>query len=405
MEITVLIPCLNEAKTIGKCVKDATLALESLRVQGEVLVADNGSTDGSPQLAEQAGARVVAVEEKGYGAALMGGISEAKGKFIIMGDGDDSYDFLKISAFVDHLRGGSELVIGNRFRGGIQKGAMPRLHRYIGNPILSAIGRIFFQIPIGDFHCGIRAFEAQAIRGLHLQSSGMEFATEMIAKAAFANLKISEVPTTLKPDGRGRPPHLRTWRDGWRHLRFMMLFSPKWLFLWPGALIMLIGILGLAALRTESVMVGSIGFDVHTMLFCSAATVMGFQAFQWGWLLEWMAIEANMKPEKNGIKLWLSRKITLEYALLVGLLLLILGIVWAWGLLSMWAEKEFGAIENSNMMREVILANTIMLVGLQSIGGALSGSAVSALLRSGFKQVRDNSVKCNDSEPKTIRAE
>ena len=227
MELTVLMPCLNEARTVVRCVEAARGFLQRAGVQGEVLVADNGSTDGSQDLASAAGARVISVQERGYGAALIGGIRNARGRFVIMGDADDSYDFSALQSFLAVLRSGADLVMGNRFRGGIEDGAMPPLHRYLGNPVLSFIGRLFFRTPIGDFHCGLRGFSRESIQRLALVSPGMEFASEMVAKAALAGMRIEEVPTTLRRDGRGRPSHLRSWRDGWRHLRFLLLFCPR----------------------------------------------------------------------------------------------------------------------------------------------------------------------------------
>ena len=241
VELTILMPCLNEAETLAFCIRKARLFLSRTGISGEILIADNGSIDGSRTIAESLGARVVLVANRGYGSALRSGIRAAHGRFVIMGDSDDSYDFSLLDDFVEKLRGGCQLVMGNRFTGGILPGAMPPLHRYIGNPVLTAIGRLFFRSPCRDFHCGLRGFERSAILGLDLQSPGMEFATEMVVKASVHNLRISEVPTTLSPDGRSRPPHLRSWRDGWRHLRFLLLFSPSWLFLYPGMALTFLG--------------------------------------------------------------------------------------------------------------------------------------------------------------------
>src|SRR5262245_48803765 len=236
IEFTILIPCLNEAETIGACIRKANRYFERRNTTvGEILIADNGSTDGSQNIARSLGARVVTVEERGYGAALLEGINSARGRFIIMGDADDSYDFSALQPFEESLRSGADLVMGNRFKGGIASGAMPFLHRYIGNPVLSFVGRLFFRIAVGDFHCGLRAFRADAIRSLGLKATGMEFASEMVVKSALAGLIITEVPTTLTKDGRSRPSHLNTWRDGWRHLKFLLMYSPRWLFFVPGA--------------------------------------------------------------------------------------------------------------------------------------------------------------------------
>ncbi|MBL8356224.1 MAG: glycosyltransferase family 2 protein [Delftia acidovorans] len=389
MEVTILMPCLNEAKTIEKCILDAKRALDNENIQGEILIADNGSTDGSQQIAYAAGARVVPITERGYGAALMGGIHAAEGKYIIMGDADDSYDFSDLKLFLFALREGNQLVMGNRFKGGIAPNAMPFLHRYLGNPVLSALGRIFFRLPIGDFHCGLRAFETEAIKKLHLQAPGMEFATEMVAKASFSKLKVTEVPTKLRPDGRDRPPHLRTWRDGWRHLRFMILFSPAWLFMVPGLFLLISGLLGLSLLWQGSIKFGSVGFDIHTMLFCSAAVMLGFQALQWGGMVQWLAAASGMKAKKQGLPTWLARTLTLENALAIGLTLSGLGFIWAWHLLAEWAATDFGAIGSPHILRQAILACTTMVVGFQSIGGSFCAAALNSVLQGGYMRIRE----------------
>ena len=404
MELTILMPCLNEARTVGKCVGDALGYLALHGLQGEVVVADNGSTDGSRELAVSAGARVVPVKERGYGAALMGGIREAKGTYIVMGDADDSYDFRNLGPFVQALRGGSDLVMGNRFRGGIASGAMPALHRYLGNPVLSALGRLFFRLPVGDFHCGLRGFKANAIRSLHLQSPGMEFATEMVAKSALAGLQVTEVPTTLRPDGRDRPPHLRTWRDGWRHLRFMMLFSPAWLFMGPGLILLLAGLAGLGLLWQGPRVWGSVGLDVHTMLFCSAAVILGFQALQWGGMVQWLATKSGIRSDVGGLGQWAGRAVTLEHALVVGVVLLVGGVAWAWQLFSGWAATQFGVIESPGVLRQAILACTVMVIGLQCIGGSLCAAALGAVLQSGFRQLRVASDGALDGDAREVSA-
>src|SRR5690349_14016038 len=291
VELTVVMPCLNEAETVATCVRKAMGFLAESGIDGEVLVADNGSTDGSQQLAEEAGARVVPISDKGYGNALMGGIIAANGKYVIMGDADDSYDFTNLMPFVNELRKGADLVMGNRFKGGIAPGAMPPLHRYLGNPVLSFIGRLFFRVPIGDFHCGLRGFSRDAMLGLGLVSPGMEFASEMVAKAALARLPIEEVPTTLHRDGRDRPPHLRTWRDGWRHLRFLLLFCPRWLFLNPGVALLSAGALGL--LLGLPGMPGWPHLGVHSLLYLAAATILGLQMVVFALLTKWLAVLAG----------------------------------------------------------------------------------------------------------------
>lgn len=389
MELTILMPCLNEALTVEKCVRDALGFLQRSGIDGEVVVADNGSTDGSPELARHAGARVVEVNERGYGAALMGGINAARGRFVIMGDADASYDFANLQAFVRALRGGAQLVMGNRFKGGIAVGAMPFLHRWLGNPVLSALGRLFFRLPVGDFHCGLRGFHTQAIRDIHLTGSGMEFATEMVAKAAFAGLRVVEVPTTLKPDGRDRPPHLRTWRDGWRHLRFMLLFSPLWLFLLPGGLLLLVSVTGLIALWWGPLRIGTIGLDVHTMLFCSMGTALGFQAVQWGAMVQWLGVKAGMRRAPEGTRAkWFRKLATVESGLLLGLALFTPGLWWSVGLTSQWIQSDFGAIGNPAVLRSVIAACTLMVVGAQTVGGSLFAAALKAGIESGFIRLR-----------------
>lgn len=389
LELTILMPCLNEARTVGKCVADARGFLARAGIEGEVLVADNGSTDGSQALAEQAGARVVPIAQRGYGAALWGGIQAARGRYVIMGDADDSYDFVHLEPFVQALRSGQQLVMGNRFKGGIAPGAMPFLHRYLGNPVLSALGRLFFRLPVGDFHCGLRGFHTEAMRQLHLTGSGMEFATEMVAKASFAKLRVAEVPTTLKPDGRGRPPHLRTWRDGWRHLRFMLLFSPLWLFLIPGGLLLLLSMAALLALWPGPVRIGTLGFDVHTMIFASAGVALGFQAIQWGSMIQWLGIRSGMRhPPRDAVTQAASRLASIEVGLVLGLLLFLPGLWWAVSLAQHWVGTGFGAIEGAGILRSSIVACTLMVVGVQTIGGSLFAGALSAGLDSGFIQLR-----------------
>jgi hypothetical protein len=269
-ELTILMPCLNEAETIETCIRKAKGYLERSGISGEVVIADNGSTDGSQAMAEALGARVVDVPVKGYGAALGAGIAAARGRYIIMGDSDDSYDFSRLDAFVEHLRGGADLVMGNRFKGGIAPSAMPPLHRYLGNPVLSTIGRVFFRAPVGDFHCGLRGFSRQAILGLKLNTPGMEFASEMVIKATIMGLKVTEVPTTLSPDGRSRPPHLRSWRDGWLHLKLLLTFAPNWLFYYPGMALLAVGTAVFLALLGGPIAIAGVTFDIASLILASA---------------------------------------------------------------------------------------------------------------------------------------
>ncbi|MCD2167616.1 glycosyltransferase family 2 protein [Comamonas koreensis] len=389
MELTILMPCLNEALTVEKCVRSALDFIQRSGIDGEVLIADNGSSDGSKMLANRAGARVVDICERGYGAALLGGIKSARGKYIIMGDADDSYDFSNLQGFVAELRAGAQLVMGNRFKGGIEPGAMPFLHRWLGNPVLSALGRLFFRLPVGDFHCGLRGFETKAIREIHLTGTGMEFATEMVAKAAMAGLRVVEVATTLKPDGRDRPPHLRTWRDGWRHLRFMLLFSPLWLFLLPGGLLLMLSVVGLLALWQGPVRLGPLGLDVHTMMFCSIGTMLGFLAIQWGSMIQWLGAKSGMRPQpSNQLVKMVSRFCSIETGLFAGLALFLPGLWWALVLTNTWAQQGFGTIFEADVLRNVILAGTLMVIGAQTIGGSLFAGALRAVIDSGFMRLR-----------------
>jgi len=364
-ELTILMPCLNEAKTIARCVAKAHTFLVRNGVIGEVLVADNGSTDGSQQIAEANGARVVAIPVRGYGSALLGGVRAARGSYVIIGDSDDSYDFSALEPFLDKLRAGYELVMGNRFRGGVEPGAMPPLHRYFGNPVLSAVGRIFFRSPCGDFHCGLRGFRRDAILGLDLQAPGMEFASEMVVKATIQKLRITEVPTTLSPDGRGRPPHLRSWRDGWRHLRFMILFSPRWLFLYPGLATFLSGLLAMAWLLPQPRRVGEITFDVDTLFYASLAVVVGFQSVLfWIFVKIYGAREGIVPPDP-----WFRSVIgvfTLEAGLIVGALLLFIGLGLGIYALGSWSAEHFGQLSATEVMRLVIPSGTSILLAFQT---------------------------------------
>jgi glycosyltransferase involved in cell wall biosynthesis len=367
-------PCLNEAGTVATCVRQANAYLTEAAIDGEVLVADNGSTDGSIDLAAAAGARVIQVPERGYGAALMGGIIQARGRFIIVGDADCSYDFSRLNAFVARLRAGVDLVMGNRFLGGIEPGAMPALHRYLGNPVLSFVGRLFFRVRIHDFHCGLRGFSRQAILGLGLVTPGMEFASEMVAKAALSRLRVEEVPTTLRPDGRSRPPHLRTWRDGWRHLRFLLLFCPRWLFLYPGLALLAAGVAAFVALQPSLGFGFSAGSRIHSMLYMAGAVVLGMQLLQLAVLTKWLGVASGIVPEPA----WLARTKplhTVETGLLVGGALFLSGLLASLAILFDWGSSGFGALDPVEGMRIVIPAVTLMIVGMQAIAGALFAGA------------------------------
>jgi glycosyltransferase involved in cell wall biosynthesis len=363
-ELTILMPCLNEAATVGNCVAKARAFLNRAGIAGEVLVADNGSNDGSQALAQSAGAGVVSVEERGYGAALAGGIAAARGRYVIVGDADDSYDFARLEGFVEKLREGYPLVMGNRFRGGIAKGAMPLLHRYLGNPVLSFVGRLLFGARVGDFHCGLRGFDRNAVRSLDLRTRGMEFASELVVKAVLAGWRIAEVPTRLHPDGRGRPPHLRSWRDGWRHLRFLLLFSPRWLFLYPGLALLALGIGLTIALYSAPLRFLGAGLDIHSMLYASAGALLGLQLCLFALFARVSAQNAGLLPRHPGLDRLLLG-LTLERGLLLGLAAAACGLLWSAAAFWQWRAAGFGALDPRVVMRDTIPASALMIGGME----------------------------------------
>jgi len=363
-ELSVIMPCLNEAETVAVCIDKALAFLHRTAITGEVVVADNGSSDGSQAIATAHGARVVQVPAKGYGSALMGGIHAARGRYVIIGDADDSYDFSALDPFVEQLRAGHSLVMGNRFLGGILPGAMPPLHRYLGNPVLSGIGRAFFRSAIGDFHCGLRGFDRDAILALDLRTTGMEFASEMVVKATLHRLRITEVPTVLHRDGRSRPPHLRSWRDGWRHLRFLLLYSPRWLFYYPGLAFAGIGLLGMLLLIPGPVTVGHIVFDIHTLLLSGAALILGVQAVGLAGLARHYAARTGLLPKRPGVSSLLER-ISLEHLLVVALLCIVGGIGGILFSVYLWGKTTFGPLDASQMMRLLVPATVLTIVGFQ----------------------------------------
>ncbi|MFZ5748370.1 MAG: glycosyltransferase family 2 protein [Pseudomonadota bacterium] len=359
-------PCLNEAETLAVCVKKAKAFLADHGVAGEVIVADNGSTDGSQQIANALGARIVHVDQRGYGAALIGGIRAARGTYVAMGDADDSYDFGGLMPFVETLRNGADLVMGNRFKGGIAPGAMPPLHKYLGNPVLSFLGRTFFSTPIGDFHCGLRAFRRDRMLALGLTSPGMEFASEMVVKAALDRLDIREVPTTLQPDGRSRPPHLRTWRDGWRHLRFLLTYAPKWLLLYPGMLLAGLGLVGVLGLIPGDAHLGGVELGVHTMIFAAMAVIMGAQLIGLSVLARHYGAIAGLWPE-SGMVRRIRNWFTVERACIAGGLMLTGGIGGAAVSTAIWASQGFGDMNPVGLMRLTIPSMLLCCVGLQTV--------------------------------------
>ena len=370
-ELSVVMPCLNEARTIGICIRKALDSFERLGISGEVVVADNGSTDGSQEIAEELGARVVPVEQRGYGAALTGGIAAARGRWVIMGDADDSYDFSELEPFVQSLREGYDLVAGNRFEGGIRPGAMPWLHKYLGNPALSFISRRLYGAPVGDIYCGLRGFDREKIIALDVRSRGMEFAIEMIVKATMQGLRVTEVPTTLSPDAEGRHPHLNTWRDGWKSMRLLLLYSPKWLFLYPGLFLLAIGIAGMAWLIPENRTIGDIGFDVSTLLYFGLAVIVGLQAVFFFLTARWFAITEGLLPEDDRIRRIVERPRRLEWALLVGLLLVAAGLGLSLYAVAKWNDADFGALNYPDTLRIVIPGATLIACGMQTAFSAL----------------------------------
>ncbi|HET6466889.1 MAG TPA: glycosyltransferase family 2 protein [Geminicoccaceae bacterium] len=365
-ELTILLPCLDEAATLAGCVERAQGFLRRHGVSGEVLVADNGSTDGSQAIALRHGARVVEVATRGYGAALLGGIRAARGRFVIMGDADGSYDFAALEGFVSKLREGCELVVGNRFSGGIRPGAMPPLNRYLGNPVLSALGRRFFRVPIGDFHCGLRGFDRRAIERLGLGTTGMEFASEMIVKASLEGLRIDEVPTVLAPDGRGRPSHLRPWRDGWRHLRFLLLYAPAWLFLYPGLALVVLGLVACLAVLPGPLVLGSVVFDVHTLVMATGALVVGAQTIVFFLIAKEFATNQGLLPSSRRFRA-LRVALSLERLVAGGLALVGLGLVGCVAALVAWGRADFGNLDYGWMMRLIVPSVAALALGVQAV--------------------------------------
>ncbi|MDM0075156.1 glycosyltransferase family 2 protein [Variovorax sp. J2P1-59] len=378
-ELTILMPCLNEARTLMTCISKATKFLARAGVRGEVLVADNGSTDGSQAIAAACGARVIDVSVRGYGAALIAGVAAAKGRYIVMGDADDSYDFDALEPFIAELRRGTQLVMGNRFQGGIRPAAMPPLHRYLGNPVLSFIGRLFFKSKIGDFHCGLRGFDRQAILQLGLRCHGMEFASEMVVKASLHGLRIAEVPTILSPDGRDRPPHLRTWRDGWRHLQFLLLFTPRWLFLYPGLALAVIGFAQLLFTNLHPAGIGRWPVGIHTQLFAAAGMVLGYQTmlFAMGAVLARHCARLNTPHPREQWALRMACGAGLPAG---GALAALVGFALCASLTWQWGRSGFGVLDPETAMRQIIPGVALLLMGTQS----LLGSIFFAALRSAF---------------------
>jgi glycosyltransferase involved in cell wall biosynthesis len=385
-ELSVVLPCLNEAETLRACIEKVQRAFREYGIAGEIIVADNGSTDGSPGIADRMGTRVVHVKSKGYGSALRGGIAAARGKYIIMGDADDSHDLTQIPLFLAKMREGFDLVVGNRFKGGIKPGAMPPLHRYLGSPVLTRVARLLFHSPFGDPHCGLRGFTKTAFLRMALRATGMEFASEMIVKATYLRMRITEVPTTQSPAGRSRPPHLRTWRDGWRHLRLMLLHSPRWLFLYPGALLMVTGLLSGLWLVPGPQTIKGVTFDIHTLLYAATAVLVGFQAITFAAFTKIYVIREGLLPEDLRLDR-LLRLINLEVGLVIGGVLVALGLAASVYAVGLWGAQHFGDLNPSQTMRIVIPAAVSLALGGQVL---LSSFFLSVLLLGrGQEQGRD----------------
>jgi glycosyltransferase involved in cell wall biosynthesis len=366
LELTIVMPCLNEAETLGICISKAADYLKRSGVSGEIVIGDNGSTDGSQQIARDLGARVIDIPVRGYGAALFGACSVARGRYIIMGDSDDSYDFSNLDSFISKLRDGYDLVMGNRFTGEIKAGAMPWKNRHIGNPILSGIGKALFRSPLGDFHCGIRGFSKAAFLRLNLRTTGMEFASEMVIKATLMQLKLADVPTTLSPDGRSRPPHLRPFRDGWRHLRFMLLFSPNWLFLYPGLIAIAVCLAVGSLLLRGPVTFAGINLDIDTLIYAAFGIAVGFQTVLFAFLSRVYAVQEGLYPSTTAFRK-LRRQITLERGLIAGTLILVSGFSAAVIAVMAWKRASFGQMDFNSLSRIVIPSALFVTLGFEII--------------------------------------
>lgn len=362
LQVSVILPCLNEAETMETCVTKALATLRALGLRGEVVVIDNGSSDGSPEIAARCGARVVHESRRGYGSALMRGAEEARAPFIIMADADDSYDLTDLRRYVEGLEAGNDLVMGSRIRGSIEPGAMPWLHRWVGNPILTGLLNLLFRAGVSDAHCGMRAFTKDAYRRMQLQTTGMEFASEMIIKAALGNLRITEFPITLRPDGRSRPPHLRSFRDGWRHLRFMLLFSPTYLFVLPGLLCIALGLIPLLTLGSGPRRLFGLNFDVHYMVVGSLLTVLGFQVLTTGMFAKAYSHAARLYAPDRTLQV-LLRYFSLERGLVVGGVIFLAGFAIDMAILVRWLQS---GRETLDAVRPALQASTLMIVGAQT---------------------------------------
>jgi glycosyltransferase involved in cell wall biosynthesis len=380
VELSIVMPCLNEAETLERCIVKARSFLERAGVSGEIIIGDNGSTDGSQEIARRAGARVVDIKLRGYGAALYGAVLNARGKYCIMGDSDDSYDFSALEAFIAELRGGADLVMGNRFRGGILPSAMPWKNRHIGNPVLSGLGRLFFRTPIKDFHCGLRGFSRAAFLRMDLRTTGMEFASEMVIKATLLGMIIVEVPTTLAPDGRSRPPHLRPFRDGWRHLRFMLLFSPNWLFFYPGLLLILLGVVLGGFITFSPPALGGVHLGIGTLIYCVGMIEIGVQAMLFAVMSRAYVVQEGLVPQSNRMRV-VERLFTLENGILAGLALLAAGAALLGYAVSLWSHARFGNLNVDQITRIAISSSLSLSLGFEVILSSLLLSTLKLNIR------------------------
>lgn len=363
-------PCLNEAETLAVCIEKVRKSIAQFGLDAEIVIADNGSTDGSQQIAADNGARVVEVKDKGYGCALYGGISAARGRYVIMGDADDSYDFADLGPFIQKLRAGYDLVMGCRFPSGggrIMPGAMPLKHRFLGNPVLSFIGKLFFRSPVTDFHCGLRGFSRDAFLRMNLQTTGMEFASEMVMAASLSKMRIAEVPITLYKDGRSRAPHLRSWRDGWRHLRFMLMYCPRWLFFYPGIVLFLAGAAFFFLILVKgSLVIGGMGFESNSLLVAGMTALIGFQLTTFYFFTKTFAAAEGLLPEDRAIRRFTSL-FSLEVGIVLGALLFLLGLAVLSSAMVEWKQVEFGALSHGVKLRKIIPAILSMLLGVQIV--------------------------------------
>lgn len=369
MEFTLIMPCLNEEKTLPACISKAKAFLDARGIKGEVLVADNGSSDRSVEIAQGMGARVVAVEDKGYGNALRGGIADARGQYIIMGDADNSYDFSELDLFVTRLREGYDLVMGNRFRGGIQQGAMPALHRYLGNPLLSFVGRLFFRSKIGDFHCGLRGFSKAAYKKMALKSEGMEFASEIVIKASLLKMRITEVPIVLSPDGRDRKPHLRSWHDGWRHLKLLLMYCPRWLFLYPGVFFLMAGIVVLCLLLPGAKQIGTVRIDIHTLFYMCVISTIGLVLLQF-YLFGRVYGDRSGYYALRDIHRKLIRFLTIERGLLIGGIMLGMGMLGTLYAYHKWQQTGYADLDPTSVFRIILPSGFALINGIFVILGS-----------------------------------